>query len=745
MSKTSLTRTKQDRYADVFMGFVLFISLLAVIGWLVNKPVLAAISPTFIPMAPGTALIFLGLWCTWFIRRILTSSGGIRIIIPIIQIGMLIIVALLAFRALTGLGPDLEKLIYHNPPLLGQVPTARMSPLTALGFLLSIPALILITRREPGKQARSATAGLALVLFALSGLIILGYLYGAPLFYGGTTIPVALTSALSFWFLSLGLLEMAGPSTWPVSAYMGHSLRARLLRAFVPALVLIVLFQGLLSTAADPWITNPALRVAVAAIVASVIVVIIVSLLVKNLSADFDRGRQAEAALEKSEAELRALFASMKDVVIVFDVDGRYIEIAPTDPSNLYRPPGEMLGKTLHDILPKVQADYNITMIRESIQTGTVVTGEYALQVRGKETWFAASTSRLSENTAILVAHDITKRKRFEMVQNAIFRITQASITGEGIDELYHSIHSILGELIPAENFYIASYDPVKELIGFPYYVDQFDEAPPTPTPVEGLTGRVIRAGRPLLVTQGELERLVQQGEVKGMGTVGVAWMGAPLIVEGRLIGVMAIQSYTPGVSYDQQDLNLLEFVSSQAAQVIERKRMEQEIVNLSFTDELTGLYNRRGFSLLAEQEMKLAYRFKRSVSLFFCDIDDLKTINDSFGHAQGDAALKEVSAILKETFREADIPARIGGDEFVVLAPDTSVDSADILPTRLQTIIENHTKKGKRPYQLSLSVGVSRFNPDTPHTVNELISQADELMYLQKKEKKGKAITARI
>jgi diguanylate cyclase (GGDEF)-like protein/PAS domain S-box-containing protein len=657
----------------------------------------------------------------------------------------LIIVLVLAIKSLTGFGPDLEKLIYHNPPLLGQIPTARMSPLTALGFLLSIPALIMMTIREPGARTKSATAGLALVLFSLSGLIILGYLYGAPLFYGGTTIPVALTSALSFFFLSLGLLEMAGPSTWPASTYMGHSLRARLLRAFVPALVLIVLFQGLLSTAGDPWISNPAVKVAVAVLAASMIAIIIISLMAKNLSADFERGRQAEAALEKSEAELRAIFASMQDVVIVFDVDGRYIEIAPTNPSNLYRPPDEMLGKTLHDILPKEQADYNIAMIRESIQNGKVVNGEYALQVRGKETWFEASASRLSETTAILVAHDMTKRKRFELVQNAIFRITQASITGEGIDELYHSIHSILGELIPAENFFIASFDTVNGLISFPYYVDQYDEAPPTPTPIQGLTGYVIRSGQPLLAPPEVFDRLVQQGEVEVVGTPGEDWIGAPLKVEGRIIGVMAVQSYSKGIHFSQEDLSLLEFVSTQVAQVIERKRMEQEIVSLSLTDELTGLYNRRGFTVLAEQELKLAYRFKRSVSLFFCDVDDLKTINDSFGHAQGDAALKEVSAILKETFREADIPARIGGDEFVVLAPDASIESAEIFTRRIRTRLERRNQKGEHPYHLTLSVGISRFDPETPHSINELISQADELMYIQKKEKKGKYNTAGI
>jgi PAS domain S-box-containing protein len=476
-----------------------------------------------------------------------------------------------------------------------------------------------LTRRAQSQQGKSITAGISLVVFILSGLILLGYLYGAPLFYGGTTIPVALTTALSFIFLSLGLMVMAGPTCWPLRMYSGHSIKARLMRAFVPASIIIALLQGLLEEVSEPWVSNLALRVAITALAATLIVIIIISLIITNLSSDFERGKQAEAALEKSEAELRALFASMKDVVIVFDVEGQYIDIAPTDPSNLYRPPHEMLGKTLHDILPKEQADYNIAMIREAIQTGKVVTGEYVLQIADKEVWFAASASKLSESTAILVAHDITERKRFELVQNAIFRITQASITGEGIDELYQSIHSILGELIPAENFYIALYDKEKEQISFPYFVDQHDEPPTGPTPIRGLTGYIVRNGRPLLAPTEIFDRLVQQGEVEVMGTASEDWMGAPLKVEGRIIGVMAVQSYSKGVHFNQEDLNLLEFVSSQVAQVIERKRMEEEIVSLSLTDELTGLHNRKGFSLLAEHEMKLAFRFKRSVSLLFC------------------------------------------------------------------------------------------------------------------------------
>jgi diguanylate cyclase (GGDEF)-like protein/PAS domain S-box-containing protein len=172
---------------------------------------------------------------------------------------------------------------------------------------------------------------------------------------------------------------------------------------------------------------------------------------------------------------------------------------------------------------------------------------------------------------------------------------------------------------------------------------------------------------------------------------------------------------------------------------ITERQRMEEQIRNLSLTDELTGLHNRRSFMLLAEQEVKRAHRIKRSMLLFFGDVDNLKTINDTHGHAQGDLALQVVSAILKETFREADIVARMGGDEFVVLAVDASMESADVLTNRIQSVLERGNHKGDWPYQLSLSLGIAHYDPEAPCTVSEMIAQADGLMYDQKQARKGK------
>ena len=172
---------------------------------------------------------------------------------------------------------------------------------------------------------------------------------------------------------------------------------------------------------------------------------------------------------------------------------------------------------------------------------------------------------------------------------------------------------------------------------------------------------------------------------------------------------------------------------------ITERKRMEEEIRNLSLTDELTGLYNRRGFTLLGEHEVKLARREKRTMLLFFGDVDNLKTINDTLGHAQGDLALQEVATILKNSFREADIVARIGGDEFVVLAVDASMERADFLTNHIQTILERRKEKGNWPYQLALSLGIAHYDPEAPCTVSELIAQADSRMYQQKQASKGK------
>jgi len=171
---------------------------------------------------------------------------------------------------------------------------------------------------------------------------------------------------------------------------------------------------------------------------------------------------------------------------------------------------------------------------------------------------------------------------------------------------------------------------------------------------------------------------------------------------------------------------------------ISKRKGMEENLRNLSVTDELTGLYNRRGFSFAAEQELKHAHRTKNGMALLFFDMDKLKSINDTFGHEEGDEALKAAVMALRSTFRESDIIGRWGGDEFIVLALDVPEGSIAILQRRFEAnLARRNTAEGIR-YPISLSTGMVRYNPENPTTLHEMIKMADTMMYEGKQRKQG-------
>jgi len=173
---------------------------------------------------------------------------------------------------------------------------------------------------------------------------------------------------------------------------------------------------------------------------------------------------------------------------------------------------------------------------------------------------------------------------------------------------------------------------------------------------------------------------------------------------------------------------------------ITDRKFMEEEIRALSLRDELTTLYNRRGFMTLAEQQLKIASRLKKKIALLYLDMDDLKRINDTGGHKMGDRALAEIAFILKKCFRESDIVGRLGGDEFSILAMETTKLDVDVLVQRLQEKLAlfNARSSAEAGFSLSVSVGVFTRGPDHPATVEEMLSRADLLMYEQKRTKKS-------
>ena len=176
----------------------------------------------------------------------------------------------------------------------------------------------------------------------------------------------------------------------------------------------------------------------------------------------------------------------------------------------------------------------------------------------------------------------------------------------------------------------------------------------------------------------------------------------------------------------------------------IERHRLFSALRSLSLIDDLTGLYNRRGFSDLGEQYLKLARRSGRGVTMVYLDLDRFKTINDSLGHHVGDRALLKVADILRATFRRSDIIARLGGDEFGVLALEAADESSETLVERLRERVVEFNDSSPEPFQLSVSIGMAHHDDDPRVRLEDMVAEADSAMYREKHGKRAAALRER-
>lgn len=163
---------------------------------------------------------------------------------------------------------------------------------------------------------------------------------------------------------------------------------------------------------------------------------------------------------------------------------------------------------------------------------------------------------------------------------------------------------------------------------------------------------------------------------------------------------------------------------------------VERELRHLALCDELTCLYNRRGFFAAANQHLKMARRNQVPALLLFCDLDGLKTINDTYGHREGDLALVRTADALETVFRDSDVLARLGGDEFAVVALDLAPRHQQTIYARLQKAL-NRASRDELRYELSLSVGAAWFDPQHPVSLGELMEQADSAMYERKRRER--------
>jgi two-component system, cell cycle sensor histidine kinase and response regulator CckA len=247
--------------------------------------------------------------------------------------------------------------------------------------------------------------------------------------------------------------------------------------------------------------------------------------------------------------------------------------------------PGELNGQPISIINAPTENDPEETaaLITAAVTEYGFWRGEvHNIKKDGSLFWCEASVSAFDhpEHGAVTISihTDISERKRADHLQDATYRIAQAADHAENLGSLYAAIHAIIQEVMVADNFYIAVYDEQNDLISFPYCVDQVDPLYPPFKPGMGLTEYVLNTGISLLCDDTLFDELIKQGTVELIGVNSPIWLGVPLIVVGKTIGVMVVQDYKNARAYGKREQRILEFVSSQAAMAIHRKQAEETL-----------------------------------------------------------------------------------------------------------------------------------------------------------------------
>ena len=263
----------------------------------------------------------------------------------------------------------------------------------------------------------------------------------------------------------------------------------------------------------------------------------------------------------------------------------------------------------------------------------------------------------------------------------------------------------------------------------------------------QGIAGKVAELGEPLLVENVEIDPRILQKNRDHYKTR--SFLSVPLKIGDRTIGVLNLSDKISGEVFTEDDLQLLQSFASQAVVVLERNVLysqTERLKKLSITDPLTGLLNRRYFQERLEEEIARSSRHGRQMSLMMLDIDGFKTFNDSFGHPAGDKLLKLVSDAIMDSVRSMDIVARFGGDEFLVLLPETDSGLATHIAERIRQQVSQVALIGETGREdglpvITISIGIASY-PQNGHTLEMIVEQVDRALYQAKMKGKNRIQT---
>lgn len=429
--------------------------------------------------------------------------------------------------------------------------------------------------------------------------------------------------------------------------------------------------------------------------------------------------KQMEGALHRATEFSRTVMESISDAVSIVDVkDFRVLGANAAFIKSVGLTEAEVLGRFCYELTHRRREPcvppYDVCPLIETARTGAPARSEHVhFLADGEKIYTEVATAPVfdEDGKVVKVVHvtrDITGRKRMEEAllesENKFRSLAEKALVGIYIiqDSVFRYLNPKFTEIFGYEMEALIDRMGPRELTH----------------PDDWATARENLQKR----ERGEEDSI--HYEFRGLTRVGAC-------IDVEVYGSRAMYQGRPAVIGSLMDIT-------------ERKRAERtlaekarELEMLALVDDLTGLYNRRGFLLLAEQQLKTAERLGKCALLLFADLDGLKAINDQWGHQEGDAALVETATLIRESFREADIIARLAGDEFVILVMGALPEGEMAVTSRFERNLARLNATLNRRYQLSVSVGAASYHPLSPSSIDELIERADAMMYRKKSEKK--------
>lgn len=283
--------------------------------------------------------------------------------------------------------------------------------------------------------------------------------------------------------------------------------------------------------------------------------------------------------LEEQLSKILVAVEQSSSTVVITDTDGNIEYVNPRFREITGYTFEEVKGNNTRILKAGFTSDSVYEELWNTIRNGKEWQGELLNKKKNGELFWELVTISPVKNKEglitnfIAVKEDITEHKKNENLQDAIYKISHAVISTNSLTELYESIHKTLSTVLPVDNFYIALYDETTNLLSFPYFVDLYDEPSPPQTPGRGLTEYVLRSGIPSLVTPDVFQRLVEEKEVDLVGTDSLDWLGVPLKINNKTIGVIVVQSYSENIRLTEREKDVLIYVSDQIALAIERTK----------------------------------------------------------------------------------------------------------------------------------------------------------------------------